>query len=121
MAIYSQRTQNNRLLTPAVEFLLDQQCIDGAWREFDLDVGPSTSWATSFTLLCLSYLDQALLGKRRVEAKVKAAKFLIANKRPSGGWGYNENVREDCDSTAYGILALRTNGFVVSTESYAHL
>lgn len=112
-----------RLEQSALSFLFDQQHDNGSWIDFNILVGESTSWITSYVLLCLSFVNESKFPKRLIAAKEKAAFFLEKSVKPNGGWGYNHNMNlpDDCDSTAHAILALSSNGFGVDDRSLDRL
>jgi hypothetical protein len=87
-------------LRNAVSFLKSNQYPDGKWTDFDLEVGCSTAWITAYVARALHREPQAKPNVR------KACDWLLTNFRQ--GWGYNERVPIDCDSTAWGILALKS-------------
>ena len=84
------------------QFLISKQHGDGKWSDFELEVGRSTAWTTAYVATTLSHIPTA---SSSIE---KACKWLLKNFR--NGWGFNESVPIDCDSTAWGIMALRGAG-----------
>lgn len=99
-------------IAKALGWLLDRQENSGAWKDFDLDVGPSTSWVTSVVLLGLSHVHV-----NSASAASRACEFLLSASGDNSGWGYNENVSEDCDSTSHAVIALREHGFEVPRKA----
>jgi hypothetical protein len=88
-------------LARAAAFVLRGQDADGAWRDFALPPGPSTSWTTAYiaTRLVESWPDAgAAVGRARA--------FLRASVHPGHGWGYNAGCKPDADSTACALLAV---------------
>lgn len=108
-------------LRASVIWLLAAQDDDGAWREYECSVGQSTSWTTALTLMCLSFVKGDDLEQLTASVKHRACGFLRRAMRPTGGWGYNEDVAEDCDAIAHAVLALRLNGFDVPQRSLSRL
>jgi len=95
----------------AIEFLLNSQKENGSWCDYFLDVGESNSWITAYVLCNLGLTKQPSLEHESIKKAIKkAVNFLVQNQALSGGWGYNEHVMQDCDSTAYAIIALRLHG-----------
>ena len=87
-----------------MRFLLTRQGGDGLWRDFLTPAGEASEWPTGFiaTVLHLAGVADAALGR--------AAEALLASQRPDGGWGYNEIVPSDADSTACVLLSLSLVG-----------
>ena len=81
-------------LERGAQFLLERQGADGLWRDFLTPAGEASEWPTGFigTALVLAGADQ--------DAVLRATEALVANQHADGGWGYNENVPCDADSTA---------------------
>ncbi len=78
----------------------------GLWRDFsspDVSAG-STECISAFIATLLAPIASARPVARLV------ASTLLAHARPSGGWGYREDVVEDVDSTAWVILAAAAAG-----------
>ncbi len=76
------------------KFLLQRQGADGLWRDFVTPAGEASEWPTGFigTALVLAEAGQ--------NAILRATEALVANQHADGGWGYNEHVPSDADSTA---------------------
>jgi hypothetical protein len=81
-------------------FLLANQGRDGLWRDFLTPAGEASEWPTGFiaTALHLAGAEASVLER--------AADALVANQNVDGGWGYNEAVPSDADSTACVLLFL---------------
>lgn len=94
-------------LERGVEALLRAAESLGRWSDFTLPVGTSTTWVTA-------YVANALLDVRGtlpanavlVQTCGFAAKWILEQFRQSDGWGYNEAIETDADSTAYCTLLL---------------
>lgn len=79
---------------------LEKQSADGLFREdFGLRHGLSTGWTTAYVGRLLKEVDP-----RRAEKSVEP---LLALQNSDGGWGYNELVPSDSDSTANAIVLLQ--------------
>lgn len=103
------RGNQPRLMAPGalprgVQFLLANQGRDGLWRDFDTPAGEASVWPTGFIAAALR---SAAIG---VDALVRAAHALAATQNDDGGWGYNEDVPSDADSTAWAMLFLSQMG-----------
>lgn len=83
-------------LQRGVDFLLSQQHDDGFWQDFQLPVGPSTTWVTALIAYQLTQLCQG----DATDAAVRATDWL-QQAGADGRWGYNEKVEADADSTAW--------------------
>lgn len=97
----------------AVQWLLDQQCADGAFIAYraDLDApcpapdpaaytGPDTN-STSLAIL-------ALIEHGRLADARRAVDWLVRIQLPGGGWGYVEGSPADSVSTALALEALES-------------
>ena len=95
-----------------VRFLTERLSKDapGLWCDFSL------SGVSAGSTECISALIATLLAPipfgRSISRAV--ASTLLAHDRPSGGWGYREDVPEDVDSTAWVILAAAAAGVVAA-------
>lgn len=107
-------------LLSALQFLAAAQRADGSWRDFQLDVGESSSWVTGYVAYHLRHTPQTVYPSIGVMTH-KALSFLQNSQGSNGGWGYNEQVVCDCDSTAYAILALHMHGLVAVTPATTFL
>ena len=91
-------------LERGVGFILAKQGRDGLWRDFLTPAGEASEWPTGFigTALCTAGVEASTLERVTLT--------LIANQHADGGWGYNENVPSDADSTACVLLFLALMG-----------
>lgn len=92
-------------LQRGVEFLLARQGTDGFWRDFLTPAGEASEWPTAFIGSVLQRADE------QTSALERAAAALVASQRSDGGWGYNENVPSDADSTAWALRFLTRLGY----------
>lgn len=85
-------------------FLLANHGSDGLWRDFLTPAGQASEWVSGYigTALDLAAVDRAALDR--------TARTLVATQKPDGGWGYNEEVPTDADSTAWALLFLARMG-----------
>ena len=85
-------------------FLLANQGTDGLWRDFLTPAGEASEWVTGYvgTALHLAAADGPALAR--------SAGMLVATQNVDGGWGYNEGVPTDADSTAWVLLFLARMG-----------
>lgn len=91
-------------LERGTRFLLERQGRDGLWRDFLTPAGEASEWPTGFVASAL------LRAAARRDALDRAADALIASQNVDGGWGYNETVPSDADSTASVLLFLALMG-----------
>jgi squalene cyclase len=91
-------------LERGTRFLLAKQGRDGLWRDFLTPAGEASEWPTGFIAAALH------LAGAETSALERAANTLAANQNVDGGWGYNENVPTDADSTACVLLFLAVMG-----------
>ena len=91
-------------LERGAQFLLANQGRDGLWRDFDTPAGEASLWPTGFIATAL--LSAAIAR----DALERAADALAASQNDDGGWGYNEDVPTDADSTAWTLLFLARMG-----------
>ena len=78
----------------------------GLWHDFSspgISYG-STECVSAFMATLLAPIPEGRSLARAVSST------LLARARPSGGWGYREDVPEDCDSTAWVLLVATTAG-----------
>jgi squalene-hopene/tetraprenyl-beta-curcumene cyclase len=85
-------------------FLLAMQGSDGLWRDFLTPAGEASEWPTGFVATALH------LAGADASALERAADALVARQNDDGGWGYNEEVPSDTDSTACVLLFLALTG-----------
>lgn len=76
------------------------------WRDFSLPVGAADAWVTAYVLSRLSTIRP--LPGAWLKPIDDALDWLVgAQRKATGGWGYNSSVPDDADSTAWAVLALR--------------
>ena len=96
-------------LERGTRFLLANQGRDGLWRDFLTPAGEASEWPTGFIATALH------LAGAEASARERAADTLVAGQNVDGGWGYNESVPSDADSTACVLLFLALEGHEGST------
>lgn len=98
---------NTQTLDAAIDrgaaFLAADRAPDGLWRDYVREDGRpgSNVWISGLIAAHVGRIPAA----RPAAAAVVAA--LLERRRPGGGWGYDEELLEDCDSTAWVLLAAR--------------
>jgi squalene-hopene/tetraprenyl-beta-curcumene cyclase len=93
----------------AIDFLSEdlERSPDGLWWDYSRAEGSrgSNVWVSAFVAAQLgSITSLPIAAKARAIARTVAER-LLARARPSGGWGYDDTLLEDCDSTAWVLLA----------------
>jgi squalene cyclase len=114
------RTAIVHAIAAGLEYVVGLQATDGSWTEWELPPGRSSTWTTGFVGYKLRVLPLGL-AQRALAAKRRAAEWLAGAEFTDGGWGYNDLVGPDADSTAFGILFLSSQGNSISTTSYDRL
>jgi squalene-hopene/tetraprenyl-beta-curcumene cyclase len=91
-------------LARGIRFILARQGLDGLWRDFLTPAGEASEWPTGFigAALCVAGIEPSTLER--------VASTLVEQQHADGGWGYNENVPTDADSTACVLLFLALMG-----------
>lgn len=119
--MHSNRKRNlERALGLSVEYVLSRQHADGSWVDWNLPPGQSSTWTTAYVGNKLTGLSSHLRDRASC-ATAHASEWLTKNMSPDCGWGYNEQVDSDADSTALAILFLVSTGKNVPELSYACL
>jgi len=107
-------------INAGIDYLLQAQCTDGHWEEFDLPIGRSDAWMTAYVGLALATTQQtAELSalSQVVKASCQQATRWLQQTRPyTHGWGFNSQSGADADSTAQGLWLLRTYGTVLPAD-----
>jgi squalene cyclase len=107
-------------LSRGLRFVLAAQDADGAWTDWALPPGPSPHWTTAHVGLRLSGLATPLRATL-AEPLDHAARWLLSRQSAGGGWGYNQAVEPDADTTAQACLFLAAAGRCAPPEAYAFL
>lgn len=111
--------QTQTLIHGMLSFLEQEQRADGAWTDYQLITGESTSWVTAYVGVSLlqflresGIVEEAFQERMRVQAMVDRAKtYLLGSEfRGHGAWGYNENLFPDADTTAITLQFLLQAG-----------
>lgn len=99
-----------------LEFLLSRQASEGCWTDWDLPPGRSSYWTTAYVGRRLGVLPGDHRASRRA-----AAHWLAQREFEGGGWGYNDAVSVDADTTANAILFLAQERVPVAARNYERL
>lgn len=108
-------------LAKARDFLLGGQSSDGAWRDFEIDVGESESWVTAYVGLALLSLSASSVPSPTAASVTRAADWLECAMRPDGSWAYNGFCPSDADTTAHSVCLLEAAGRRAPEECYRWL
>ncbi len=90
--------------TAGAQFLERAQKV-GLWLDYHLASGQGTHWPTAFVGAHLAPAARGL----GLLGPVRAWHALVTSRRPDG-WGYNDNVPADADSTAWAAILARLVG-----------
>lgn len=90
-----------------IQFIRNSQHPDGSFRAFLLLPGASVSWITAH----LALLFENIPGTAPL--CLTAAKYLEATGALNGGWGFNDLVRNDIDSTAQALMVLQRHSLAL--------
>ena len=107
-------------ITAGLNYTLSMQAQDGSWTEWALPPGPSSAWTTAYVGYQLRSLPPELM-RQAAPHLMLAAHWQCEHAFTEGGWGYNERVGPDADSTSYAILYLASLGWPVPDSAYAML
>jgi hypothetical protein len=110
----------DRALGLSIDYILSRQHAAGNWIDWDLPPGKSSTWTTAYVGGKLTGLSPHLR-RRTCEATGHASEWLNGKMSSDYGWGYNEEVDSDADSTSLAILFLASDGRMVQDSSYACL
>ena len=101
--MHNTRKRNlERALCLSVDYILGRQHADGSWMDWELPPGQSSTWTTAYvggklTSLDTHHRDHVCCATDR------ASQWLTGKMFSDYGWGYNEQVDSDADSTALAI------------------
>jgi hypothetical protein len=107
-------------ITASLDFILANESRDGSWVDWQLPVGESDAWMTAFVGYKLRIVPDHLRYKTAGPVG-RASEWILRNEYVDGGWGYNESVGSDADSTAYAIMFLASVGKTIPERSFVHL
>lgn len=106
-----------RSVVRALDYVVSLQSEDGSWLDWKLPVGESDAWATAYIGYKLRMVPNHL--KSIVEdSRGRAAEWLLKKEYAEGGWGYNDLVGSDADSTSFAIIFLDSTGRAPPYKSY---
>jgi hypothetical protein len=91
-------------ITRGADFIRRSQCADGSFRAFWLPPGASTAWITAHAAFVLEGVPEL------TDVCREAALYLDKCAARRAGWGWNDLVRSDLDSTAQALMVLRRFG-----------
>lgn len=97
-------------ISEGILFLIRSQKENGSWVDFNLPVGASDVWVTSYVLYQLSRIQNKFRSDLLNDCIRKALNWLDMTQKKTGGWSYNSVVGEDSDSTSLAILAINGLG-----------
>jgi hypothetical protein len=103
-----------------LRFMQASQSEAGYWSDWQLPPGASRMWTTAYVGYRLSRVPKPLWDLAQCVLR-GAATWLASAEFDDGGWGYNEEVGPDADSTSLAILFLSSHGVRVPERSYERL
>lgn len=107
----------DEVIRAGLHYLISQR--EGSrWTDFCLPVGHSDAWVTAYVLARLGDLPGGCISSSQQEKIEESLDWLLAQRTQAGGWGYNSEVPDDADSTAWAILALRCHGREVPHQAF---
>lgn len=115
---FSRRLRN--ALESGLEYILQKQRPDGSWVDWKLPPGESSIWTTAFVGCRISRLP-IHLRNQAASARAIAANWLESKMFSDHGWGYNEEVESDADSTALAIQFLASENKSIANACYRRL
>jgi hypothetical protein len=104
----------------ASRYIVEMQASNGAWPDFNLEVGRSDTWTTAYVGWCLFETEGTVSATERRYLRAaleQAAQFLKESRRADGSWGYNKRVPSDSDSTSWAALFLTSMGSAPGSET----
>ena len=107
-------------IASGLDYILGLQAADGCWTDWELPPGSSSTWTTAY----VGYQLRSLPADNRARAAGAvrlAARGLLEKQFAEGGWGFNETVEPDADSTAFAILLAASAGEAPLEETYTRL
>ncbi|MFC4531991.1 prenyltransferase/squalene oxidase repeat-containing protein [Sphaerisporangium dianthi] len=96
----SDAQMSEKAVRAALAHMGGEQYADGHFGDFLVLTQQSTSWATGYVGWNLAHAGL------RAPALDAAARWLVENRAPGGGWGYNGHWPADNDSTANALMFL---------------
>jgi hypothetical protein len=109
-----------KAIRDCVGFLLRHQSESGCWTDWDLPPGRSSQWTTAYVGARLAELPAD--AKAPAGSALRAGvRWLLKHEREGGGWGYDDRVGCDGDSTAHAVLLLALEGIPVADATRARL
>jgi hypothetical protein len=98
-------------LARGVDFVVGRQAQDGAFADFATLAGEADEWTTAYVAEGLreatSAADHGSVAA--AGALERAGAWLTQRRRAGAGWGYNQRVPADADSTAWALIFLGTS------------
>lgn len=94
-----------KAINHGIPYILQKRETNGLWHDFKTLAGSSNEWVSAYVLNGLAQVShyQSELGNTH--------KTLLMHQRKNGGWGYNEFVPSDADSTAWTLLSFHALPF----------
>jgi hypothetical protein len=118
LAMIAQHRVGVRPSAEAVDWLIGQQCADGAFAAFRAEPAKACDAKVTVDTNSTAAAVQALAASGGHEAEVrKAVAWLKSVQNKDGGWGYTPGGASDANSTSVVIGAINASGFPASHVS----
>ncbi|MFJ3668168.1 prenyltransferase/squalene oxidase repeat-containing protein [Streptomyces sp. NPDC090106] len=119
LTLLAQREQGVEPAATAVDWLVGQQCANGAFPAFRADPAQACDAKVMVDTNSTAVAAQALAGNDKAVSKALA--WLRSVQNTDGGWGYTEGGASDANSTSVVIGAFRSAGrSVTEVEKDGH-
>ena len=94
-----------RCMARAVDYLLAARGGEGWWRDFPTVMGGSDEWVTAYVATELARIGDASVDHAGARLAALAAwQWMQGRRVEDRGWGFNRELPEDADATAWGLL-----------------
>jgi|GEM_PF-3064306 len=115
------RAELDLALQAATRFILKRQSPGGSFWDLAVSVGSSGPWLTGLVGEALLQVSEVAQISRIDVALRAAADYLERARQPDGGYGYNESLPPDCDSTAHALWFLLRMSRALPPQSQTQL
>lgn len=114
------RSVVERSIISSLEYILSHQSANGSWVDWSLPTGESDAWTTAFVGYKLALIPKGFKDIV-IESTDIASEWMLGHSKSDEGWGFNDKIGSDADSTAHAILFLTSCGAAIPERSYGRL